>query len=577
MPYLMVDTSLFDREFQDRLLMTLPDIDGQMDGLLVNSENYQGLRLAEECYKSGVQCVYIDPPYNTGGDGFLYKDSYQHSSWGSFLVDRVAAGEVFLDSNRGSWFSSIDDGEQAFLRNLMSLAFGAENFVANIIWQKKYAPANDAKWLSDDHDFILCYARNKELWKPGRIGRDEKQDKAYSNPDKDPRGDWKAGDYKCNKSADERPNLYYPITNPNTGKEVWPQRNRVWAYSITQHAKNVAENRVWWGKDGTNEVPAYKRFLSGVGDLVPRTIWKHDEVGHNQDGIRQLRAILPDTLFTSPKPCGLIERVVTVGDAEVVLDFFAGSGTTGHAVINLNRQDGGNRRYILMEAGRHFDDVLKKRLQKVVLSQEWKDGLPVAQKKPVNPASPCDGVSHAFKVLRLESYEDALANIEFTHESEGELFAKTVGEEYLLKYALEFETQGSATRLRPEAFVSPFDYQLQLFDGMETKAKPVDLPETFNYLIGLKVMTRRWLERKTGKTAHRYLHITGTANGDGKRVAVLWRTVPAAWKEADYQAEKEWARQAKVFEGADRGWFNGPGTFLGAQPLDAEFRRLLFA
>jgi len=578
MPFLMVDTSLFkDSDFQDRLLATLPDIEGQMDGLLVNSENFQGLKLMEEMYRECVQCVYIDPPYNTGGDSFIYKDSYQHSSWGSFLFDRASTGAVLLDSKLGSWFTSIDDGEQAFLRMVMGQALGDENFVGNIIWQKKYAPANDAKWLSDDHDFIIAYARDKQAWSPGRIGRDEKQDKAYSNPDKDSRGDWKAGDYKCNKNADERPNLYYPIKNPKTGKEVWPQRNAVWRYNKAQHDRNVAEDLVWWGKDGTNEVPAYKRFLSNVGDLVPRTIWKHDEVGHNQDGIRQLRALLPETTFTSPKPCGLIERAVTVGSADLVLDFFAGSGTTGHAVINLNRADGGTRKYILMEMGKHFDEILKKRIQKVVLAKDWKDGEPVSEKKPIDPKNPYCGISHAFKVIRLESYEDALANIEFSHQSEGELFTKQVGSEYLLKYALEFETQGSATRLCPEALTAPLEYRLNLFDGTETRSKPVDLPETFHYLIGLKVETRRWIERKAGKVTHRYLHVTGTANGDGKRVTVLWRTVPAGWKEADYQAEKEWARKAKLFEGADRGWYNGPGTLLDAQPLDSEFRRLLFA
>lgn len=213
-----------------------------------------------------------------------------------------------------------------------------------------------------------------------------------------------------------------------------------------------------------------------------------------------------------------------------------------------------------------------------MFAKKWKKGVPVASEDDeLFHQIRFEGISHAFKVIRLESYEDALANIEFTHHSEGELFTQQIGGEYLLKYALEFETQGSATRLRPEALTSPFDCQLHLFDGTETRAKPVDLPETFHYLVGLKVATRRWIERKAGKATHRYLHVTGTANGDGKRVTVLWRTVPADWKEADYQAEKEWALGAKLFEGAERGWYNGSGTLLDAQPLDSEFRRLLFA
>ncbi|WP_419602415.1 site-specific DNA-methyltransferase, partial [Thiolapillus sp.] len=319
---LVLDTRFFDAAFKDKLLASIENFDEQCDGLLVHSENFQALNLMQERYREQVKCVYIDPPYNTGGDGFAYKDRYQHSSWLAALTGRAKAAYSLLSTQKGCFFSCIDDGEQDKLRISLDIVFGEDNFVANVIWQKKYAPANDATWLSDDHDFLVLFAKDKLGWSPGRLPRDAKQNKAYSNPDNDPRGRWRADNYKCNKTADERPNLYYPIIHPKTGEEIWPNRNAVWRYTKEQHEKNMAENRVWWGKDGRNKVPAYKRFLSDVGDLVPRTIWKYDEVGHNQDGIRQLRALMPQTGFTSPKPVGLLERVVQVGKGDLVLDYF---------------------------------------------------------------------------------------------------------------------------------------------------------------------------------------------------------------------------------------------------------------
>ncbi|WP_300526571.1 site-specific DNA-methyltransferase [Aminiphilus sp.] len=492
-PTLMVDTRHFDADFTARLLAAVGDLDEQTDGVLVHSENFQALSLMQARYRERVTCIYIDPPYNTGNDGFVYKDNYPHSSWAAALFGRAEAALPLLHAESGSFFSSIDDGEQALLRALLSSAFGADNFVANIIWQKKYAPANDAKWFSDDHDFIAVFARNRLSWSPGKIPRTAAQDKAYANPDDDPRGPWKAGDYKSNKTADERPNLFYAIVNPNTGKEIWPQRNRVWAYSQEQHRTNVEQGRVWWGKDGTNEVPAYKRFLSEVGALVPRTLWKYEDVGHNQDGIRQLRDVLPDTLFTSPKPVGLIKRVVQVGKGEVTLDFFAGSGTTGHAVINLNREDGGRRKFILVEMADYFDTVLLPRLKKVAYSPEWKDGKP----KRMATAEEAERSPRIFKIIRLESYEDTLNNLRLRRtEAQRSLFdlpraqgPERLKEQYLLRYMLDVETRGSQSLLNIAAFTDPTVYTLTVKrpGSDESQEVNVDLIETFNWLIGLTV------------------------------------------------------------------------------------------
>jgi adenine specific DNA methylase Mod len=309
-----------------------------VDGLCIQGENFQALNLLRERFNEKVDCVYIDPPYNTGNDGFLYKDTYRHSSWMSMMADRVEVTRDLMPDD-SALFANVDDNEQDNLRKLLGQVFGEENFVANLIWQKKYSPANDAKWFSDDHDHILAYAEDKTVWRPDRLPRTEKQNKQYTNPDDDPRGPWMSDNYVSNKSKEERPNTYYPITNPNTGEEIWPSEDAVWRYSKEQHEKHVEENRIWWGMDGTNSTPRYKRFLSEVQGVVPRTVWTYEKAGHNQDAVREIQGLFGGIDFPSPKPTKLLRRVLQVGGGDVILDYFAGSGTTGHAVMAMNHDD----------------------------------------------------------------------------------------------------------------------------------------------------------------------------------------------------------------------------------------------
>lgn len=492
-PTLVVDTRLLSEGVQAKLLDAVGPVDATTDALLLDGENFHALTLLQARWRDSVSCIYIDPPYNTGGDGFAYKDRYQHSSWATAIRDRVELGRALLHPESGSFFCSIDDGEQGLLRGFLSEVFGQDNFVANVIWQKKYAPANDAKWFSDDHDFLVTFAKARESWRPLKLPRTATQDRAYGNPDNDPRGLWRADNYKSNKTADERPNLYYAITNPTTGEEIWPKENAVWRYTREQHQANARDNRVWWGKDGANAVPAFKRFLSEVGDLVPRTIWRHDEVGHNQDGIRELRNLLPTTTFTSPKPTGLLRRVVRVANGGLTLDFFAGSGTTGHAVIDLNRTDGDRRKFVLVEQGAHFDHVLLPRIEKATFAAEWADGRPKRQ----NTKEEADRSPRIIKVIRLESYEDTLNNLDLRRtvpqqslldapEAQG---ADGLREQYLLKYMLDVESRGSQSLLNVAGFLDPRAYRLKVKrpGSDETKEVNVDLLETFNYLIGLTV------------------------------------------------------------------------------------------
>ncbi len=248
-------------------------------------------------------------------------------------------------------------------------------------------------------------------------------------------------------------------------------------------------------------------------------------------------------------------------DGNCVLDFFAGSGTTGHAVINLNREDGRARKYILVEMGEYFDSVLKPRILKVIYSKDWKDGKPVSR----------EGTSHAFKYLKLESYEDALNNISFTQKKEGQEALKLYGDDYLLRYMLDFETRGSETLLNVEKLSAPFRYTLRLRDGGETREVPVDLPETFSYLLGLRVRARRVYH----DGERRYLVYRGQAPERGE-VAAIWRDTEG-WGEADFERDREFVHENALTEGADEVFVNGDSFIPEARPLEGVFKRLMLA
>jgi len=475
-PTLPVDTAHFDERFKDDLLAQFDDLEAEAEGLLINSENLQALRLLERTYREEVRCVYIDPPYNTGGDGFLYKDRFRHSSWLSMMADRLDAGRTLMD-DESAIYVSIDDDEQARLKMAMDGVFGADHFVNAVIWQKKYAPANDAKYFSDDHDYLVTYAKDKEEWRPDRLPRTEEQNDAYTNPDNDRRGPWKSSDYTSNKSKEERPNTYYPITNPHTGEEIWPSEDAVWRYSKEQHEEHVENDRVWWGEDGTNSVPAYKRFLSEVPGIVPRTIWPWEKAGHNQNAVRELQGFFGNISFPSPKPVSLIERVLQVSPGELVLDYFAGSGTTGQAVMRLNKdKEADDRRFILVEMGEYFDDVLKERIRRAMYSENWDEGA---------PEDDVDGTQGLVKYQRLEQYEDVLNNLKT------DLNGDALPDEVPLTYLYRPQEQALRTSLDLSA---PFDQKIEY--GPQQEDATLDLLETYAYLKGLPIRQRRRYDRE---------------------------------------------------------------------------------
>ena len=337
------------------------------DNKLIFGDNLLALKAVEQEYSGKVKCVFIDPPYNTGSAFTHYDDGLEHSLWLGLIRDRLVAIKRLL-SDDGSLWITIDDNESHYLKVLCDEIFGRTNFVANVVWQKKYATANDAIWFSTDHDHILIYAKNKNKWSPNRLERSEKSNSAYKNNDNDLRGPWQSDNYTCDKTADERPNLYYAIINPNNGKEVWPKRTAVWRYSQDRHKENESKNLVYWGADGENSVPRFKRLLTSVESkgAVPPSIWLWEEVGHNQDAKREQLALLKNDPFATPKPEKLLRRILDIATnpGDLVLDSFAGSGTTGAVAHKMGR------RWIMVELGEHCHTHVIPRLKKVINGQD---------------------------------------------------------------------------------------------------------------------------------------------------------------------------------------------------------------
>lgn len=360
--------------------------------LLVEGDNLLALKALLPYYAGQVKCIYIDPPYNTGNEGWIYNDNVnsaemrewlgkvvgkemddlcRHDKWLCMMYSRLTLLREMLRDD-GAIYISIDDIEVHNLRLLMDEVFGSGNFIASVIWQKKYAVANDHKTIAPMHDYLLVYQRS-DKWRRNLLPRGEEKNEQYKF--EDDRGIFRSSDYTCNKTAEERPNLFYAVVNPNTGEEIWPKRTRVWAYSREEHARNVAEDLIYWGKNGKGKVPAYKRYkhtLRNADGVVPQTLWMHQFAGHTDNARKELREVLFDipsiSDFATPKPIQLIQRVLQISTDEnsLILDSFAGSGTTGHAVMALNKTDGGKRRFILVEMDQNIArKVTAERLKRV--------------------------------------------------------------------------------------------------------------------------------------------------------------------------------------------------------------------
>ncbi len=585
-PSLPLDTRHFTPDFTNRLLASFDDLDEMTDGLLVHSENWQALNLLQEKYREQVKCIHIDPPYNTATSGFLYKNDYQHSSWLAMMWDRLSIASTLL-TDEGHFLCHIDENE--FER--LGLLFDCSGIpdAGTVIWDKRN-PMTAGRGIATQHEYIIwrsainrsIYQRNVSIQAMLRTAQsiiakhggvtDEARREYTEWVRKNPRltGGEKAYCYldeqgRIYQSVSLRapeprtdPKFFQPLIHPITGKPCPVPPNGFSRTPETLRAM-VERGEILFGPDETTQ-PRQKRFLTQDSQMQMRSVI--------QDAKRGKGDLEPLGLdFPYCHPVSLYEELVAAAapeDSDLILDYFAGSGTTGHAVINLNREDGGRRKFILVEMADYFDTVLLPRLKKVTFSPEWKDGKP----KRVATAEEAERGPRIIKVIRLESYEDALNNLSFD-ESGGQVAMRF--EDYLLKYMLRWEARKSETLLNVEKLSKPFDYCLHIYRDGETRVQKVDLPETFNYLIGLDVARRQVLD-DNGRC---YLVYRGTTR-EGKRTVVIWRETEG-WAEEDYKRDRDFVTKYKFTEGADIIYLNGDSLIPGAQALEGVFKAKMFA
>ncbi|WP_420264068.1 site-specific DNA-methyltransferase [Candidatus Magnetominusculus dajiuhuensis] len=406
------------------------------ENLFIEGDNLEVLKLLQKSYYGKVKMIYIDPPYNTGKE-FIYPDNYSesletyleyaglidgegrkfstntanegrfHTKWLNMMYPRLYLARNLLRDD-GVIFISIDDNEVSNLKKICDEIFGEENFIGCPVWQKKYGPANDAKGMSPTHEFILCYGKNIISWKPGLLERNEEQLSAFKNPDNDSRGEWRASDLSARTFSESG---YYMIKGP-TGKEFLPPPSRSWIVNEKRFFELLNDNRIIFGADGQGR-PMQKKFLSEVkAGITPETWWDREIAGDNKTARYEIKDIFPENIFDTPKPTKLISRVLTIADtkdSDIILDFFSGSATAAHAVLDLNKQDNGNRKFIMVQlpepcaedseafkAGyKTIADIGKERIRRVIkkLNEEQEGKLDL------------DGASaqdRGFKVLKLD-------------------------------------------------------------------------------------------------------------------------------------------------------------------------------
>ena len=564
-PNLVLDTCHFDSNFKDRLLAHFDNLDNETDGLLIHGENFQGINLLTEKYRESLKTIYIDPPYNTGGTDFVYKNSYQHSSWFSFIADRIAISHELL-SQDGAIFISIDDNEVHHLRMLMNKIFGESNFTAQFFWMRTATPPSLSKTVRKKMEPLICYKKSKRLNLFG--GQTEGGDMPLLNEtntirqlefpkDSFRRVNLEDGIYKAQRYGKIRLIEEVEVRNGQfldslimEGKFKWSQetvQDEIEAGTLFHIKSDKFSIRYERDQQKRVKVPS---------NLITQ---KECQVGTNEEANTELKEILGTSKFDYPKPTSLLKYLINMNctDGDIVFDYFSGSGTTAHAVIDLNRQDGGKRKYILIEMGPHFDTVLKPRIKKAVYAKKWKNAKPVSRGSLL---------SHIIKYQRIESYEDALNNIEFTEpKHENPLL-----EEHPLSYMLESDTTGSPTLLNVAKLENPFSYQLTIVKDMQKRPQTVDLPETFNYLLGLSVNTRHCYFDND----RRYLVYKGTV--EHKSLVIIWRET-AGWKKEDWERDCRFIEEHKLVEDATVVYVNTNSIVPEAVPLDPIFKRLMFS
>ena len=584
-PYLVLDTRHFDRHFTDRLLAALSmvrPLDEQLAGVLVHGENFQALNLLKARYQARVQCVYIDPPYNTGDSEILYKNGYLRSSWLALMANRLELMMGLLAPDPVLYIA-VDDFEMANVAKLVDAQL--PQFRREMIIVNHHPQGGKAKTLAQTHDYMLaCVPSLSDRTLTGRMSKGGIEYRPFK----------RAGTAESNFRAG-RPNSFYAILvdpasrevvgvePPPVGREyptapteasllrVYPvgaqREERVWRRAFESCTNLIRNKKLTCSKKGT----IYQLIEAGERRAALFSNWVDPRYSAGTFGANLLGDIIGvRNPFPYPKSLHTVGDAIfaaALDDDACVLDFFAGSGTTGHAVVHLNREDSGRRKYLLVEMGHHFDSVLLPRMKKVVYSADWKDGQPTAR----------DGVSQIFKCIRLESYEDTMDSVDVGPPSEEykELLAESpqLAEDYVVRYALSVEASGSACLLG-KAFADPFAYTLSLVRDGVRREVGVDLPETFNWLVGLRERARLRIDG--------VLAITGT-DADGRRCLILWRNLA----EMEHAALDTWFNdnRERFSEALDLIYVNGDHTLnalrrtgdaWNAAAIEPVFRELMF-
>ncbi len=586
--HLILDTSFFPPVFTTRLLGSVTNLDASLDGLLIHGCHFHALSLLEPKFRDRIDCLYLDPPFNTNEAGFIYKNEYQHSSWCSMMAGVLSKGKQLLSEN-GVIATAIDDLELHRLGLVCDLVFGIDKRLGILVVEIKPSGRTNDKFLATSHEYYLFYALDPDKVDISFFELSEAQKGEYDETDTEGAHKWRdflrTGGYS---TPEERPNSFYPIYfNEKTAsislekhdgsQELLPidseGRKRVWRKTPPSFQEHLdkGEIQIVSKRGGGFKVEIIDRIKTGIR---PKSVWtgkKYDAASH---GTKLLKKLFGEAgTFTFPKALFATEDVIHVvtgqSDDAVVLDFFGGSGTTGHAVVELNRRDETNRRFVLVEMGEYFSSVLLPRMKKVHYASEWRDG---------KPTSHTDGLSCCFKYIRLESYEDALNNLELKQTDKQGTFLDAdaeMREQYILSYMLDVESRGSQSLLNVEAFRNPDEYKLRVERNGETQLVNVDLVETFNWLLGLTV---KHIDVIRGVRV-----VEGTApNGD--RVLVLWRNIDKLDNDAldKWFQKQDYNTREMVY---DVFYVNGdnnlenlrrPDQTWKVRLIEEEFQRLMF-
>lgn len=591
-PFMMVDTQFFDEEFKFQFLNSSANIEELLSGTCINGDNYHAIRLLNEKFECKFQAMYLDPPYNAEASEILYKNSFKHSSWITFLSTRFDSVHRLLNSN-SMVCVTIDDNEVHNLAFLLDEYFGSDNHLGTVPIRNNPQGRSTVKGFSINHEYALFYGNNAGKNEVGRLEHSEDQIERYNEIGEDGRRFLWENFRKTGTDSQrrDRSKQFYPIYTDGESLRIpkmeWNESKDEWDIqekpndqeSIIYPIDSNSNERVWkWGSKRAKEYLCElkvvksqkgieinrKNYLNVKGSL-PNTWWHDSKYAAGSHGTNLLTSLFgKGHEFSFPKSVYAVEdslRICDLKKGDHILDFFAGSGTTGHAVLNLNKLDNGNRRYFLVEMGQYFNTVLIPRIKKVVFGDNWKDGIPQSS----------DGQSHAFKYHFIESYEDALNNIDFKNPEEAQQAMEF--EDYLLSYMLDFETDGvSPTKLTASAFETPFNYQLHIQRGHESPAKEkVDLVETFHYLIGLWVHTLRRYEHQD----RYYVISTGQIRKEEavEEVLIIWRNT----SELDLDAEATWIGEEIIKDQTyDRVYVNGQSKIPDAEPTEITFREKMF-